>query len=72
MIFLLHRWIGIFIESLGNLILLAVALFGIISTDINGGDIGLALTYAFQVYNFVGIIFSEGHEILSNFHEHIK
>ncbi|VDI22201.1 ATP-binding cassette, subfamily C (CFTR/MRP), member 3 [Mytilus galloprovincialis] len=49
-------WIGIFIESLGNLILLAVALFGIISTDVNGGDIGLALTYAFQIIIAMNIV----------------
>ncbi|XP_076093490.1 ATP-binding cassette sub-family C member 3-like isoform X1 [Mytilus galloprovincialis] len=49
-------WVGIFIESLGNLILLAVAMFGIMATDINGGDIGLALTYAVQIIIAMNIV----------------
>ncbi|KAK3094622.1 hypothetical protein FSP39_004144, partial [Pinctada imbricata] len=49
-------WIGIRLEFLGNILILAAALFSIIQTDINGADVGLSLTYSMQIIyslNFV-------------------
>ncbi|KAK3095411.1 hypothetical protein FSP39_014366 [Pinctada imbricata] len=42
-------WIGVRLEFLGNILVLAAALFSIIQTDISGADIGLSLTYSMQI-----------------------
>ena len=46
---LFHRWIAIRIEFLGNLILLAAVLIAVTSDTLNGGQLGLSVTYAVQV-----------------------
>ena len=43
------RWIGVRLEFLGSLLVLAAAVFSIVQTGINGADIGLSLTYSMQV-----------------------
>ena len=37
------------IQTFGNLVVLAAALFAVLSTSLSGADAGLSLTYALQV-----------------------
>ena len=48
-IILNYRWIGIRLETLGNVIALLAAVFGLISDELNGAQVGLSITYAVQV-----------------------
>ncbi|VDI22202.1 Hypothetical predicted protein [Mytilus galloprovincialis] len=42
-------WIGMRIQTFGNLVVLAAALFAVLSTSLSGADAGLSLTYALQI-----------------------
>ncbi|XP_060602685.1 multidrug resistance-associated protein 1-like [Ruditapes philippinarum] len=43
------RWIAIRLETLGNILILAAAIFALISTGLNGAQVGLSITYALQI-----------------------
>ncbi|CAG2237466.1 ABC transporter C family member 12,ABC transporter C family member 9,Multidrug resistance-associated protein 1 [Mytilus edulis] len=43
------QWIGMRIQTFGNLVVLAAALFAVLSTSLSGADAGLSLTYALQI-----------------------
>ncbi|XP_045182658.2 multidrug resistance-associated protein 1-like [Mercenaria mercenaria] len=43
------RWIAIRLETLGNILILAAAVFALISTGLNGAQVGLSITYALQI-----------------------
>jgi len=45
----IFRWIGVIVEFLSNVLVLAAAIFAIVSDDLNAGEVGLSLTYAVQV-----------------------
>ena len=48
--FILHcRWLGFRLELVGNLIVFAAALFAVLTPDIEGGVVGLSISYALQV-----------------------
>ncbi|KAK3096100.1 hypothetical protein FSP39_023229 [Pinctada imbricata] len=49
-------WISVRLQVLGNLLVLAAALFSIIQTDINGADIGLSLTYSMQIIVALNVV----------------
>ncbi|XP_060579428.1 ATP-binding cassette sub-family C member 3-like [Ruditapes philippinarum] len=56
------RWIGIRLETLGNVIALLAAVFGLISDELNGAQVGLSITYAVQItitLNLVVLAISE-------------
>ncbi|CAG2221076.1 ABCC3 [Mytilus edulis] len=42
-------WIGIRIQSFGNLVVFAAALFAVLSKNLSGADVGLSLSYAMQI-----------------------
>lgn len=42
------RWLGVHLELLGNVVVLAAALFSVFS-DLNGALVGLSVVYAIQV-----------------------
>ena len=44
-----NRWLGVRLEFIGNLIMLAAALFSVLQTNTNGAAIGLSLSYSGQV-----------------------
>ncbi|XP_036368003.1 canalicular multispecific organic anion transporter 2 [Octopus sinensis] len=44
-----NRWLGIRLELVGNLIIIAASLFSILGSDITGGLVGLSISYALQV-----------------------
>ncbi|KAL7641498.1 UNVERIFIED_CONTAM: hypothetical protein RMT77_007369 [Armadillidium vulgare] len=44
-----YRWLSIRLELIGNLLTFFAALFTVLNRDINGGNTGMALTYALQV-----------------------
>ena len=43
------RWIGIRLETLGNVLILAASLFALLTEGLSGADVGLSITYALQV-----------------------
>uniref|UniRef100_A0A0L8GHH2 ABC-type glutathione-S-conjugate transporter n=1 Tax=Octopus bimaculoides TaxID=37653 RepID=A0A0L8GHH2_OCTBM len=43
-----NRWLGIRLELVGNLIIIAASLFSILGSDITGGLVGLSISYALQ------------------------
>lgn len=43
------RWIGVRIELIGNVIALLATVFGLISDELNGAQVGLSITYAVQI-----------------------
>lgn len=48
--FSFYRWLGFRLELIGNLITFAAAVFSVAERNIlNGGQVGLSLTYALQV-----------------------
>jgi hypothetical protein len=51
-VFYIYRWIAVRIEFLGNIILLAAIMIAITSDTLNGGQLGLSVTYAVQVKYF--------------------
>ncbi|XP_063420619.1 multidrug resistance-associated protein 1-like [Mytilus trossulus] len=42
-------WIGVRIQSFGNLVVFAAALFAVLSENLSGADVGLSLSYAMQI-----------------------
>ncbi|XP_050416421.2 multidrug resistance-associated protein 1-like [Patella vulgata] len=44
-----NRWLGFRLEFLGNIIVLAAAIFAVLATDLEGGLVGLSITYALQI-----------------------
>ncbi|XP_053387089.1 multidrug resistance-associated protein 1-like [Mercenaria mercenaria] len=56
------RWIGIRLEILGNVIAFLATVFGLVSDDLNGAQVGLSITYAVQItitLNLVVLAISE-------------
>ncbi|XP_052786369.1 multidrug resistance-associated protein 1-like isoform X1 [Mya arenaria] len=56
------RWIGIRLELMGNLIALLATVFGLVSDELNGAQVGLSITYAVQItitLNLVVLAISE-------------
>lgn len=49
----MYSWIGLRVESVGNLIILAAALFSVLTPELSGADAGLSLTYALQVTTYI-------------------
>ena len=48
--FLLFRWMGVWLESLGAFIVFFASLFSVIARDsLSGGDVGVSVSYALQV-----------------------
>ena len=47
------RWLGLRLEFLGNLVVLAAAMFAVVTPDLEGGLVGLSVSYAMQVSVFV-------------------
>ena len=43
------RWIGIRLELLGNILILAASIFALLTQDLSGAEVGLSITYALQV-----------------------
>ncbi|BFZ13432.1 hypothetical protein BsWGS_16472 [Bradybaena similaris] len=57
-----NRWLGWYLEFIGNLIILAAALFAVLSTDLEAGLVGLSVSYASQVtgsLNYLVRMFSD-------------
>ncbi|KAL8582638.1 hypothetical protein ACOMHN_028703 [Nucella lapillus] len=44
-----NRWLGFRLEFLGNLVVLAAAMFAVVTPDLEGGLVGLSVSYAMQV-----------------------
>ncbi|XP_052092541.1 multidrug resistance-associated protein 1-like [Mytilus californianus] len=42
-------WVGVRIQSFGNLVVFAAALFAVLSENLSGADVGLSLSYAMQI-----------------------
>ncbi|KAK7488019.1 hypothetical protein BaRGS_00020764, partial [Batillaria attramentaria] len=45
----IRAWLGFRLEFLGNLVVLTAAMFAVISPDVEGGVVGLSVSYAMQV-----------------------
>ena len=43
------RWLGFRLEFLGNIVVLAAAMFAVVTPDLEGGLVGLSVSYAMQV-----------------------
>ena len=43
------RWIGVRLQLLASILILAASVFALLTEDLSGGQVGLSLTYAFQV-----------------------
>ena len=43
------RWLGFRLEFLGNIVVLAAAMFAVVTPDLDGGLVGLSVSYAMQV-----------------------
>ena len=43
------RWLGFRLEFVGNLVVLAAAMFAVVTPDLEGGLVGLSVSYAMQV-----------------------
>ncbi|XP_070201853.1 multidrug resistance-associated protein 1-like [Littorina saxatilis] len=44
-----NRWLGFRLEFLGNFVVLAAAMFAVVTPDLEGGLVGLSVSYAMQV-----------------------
>ncbi|KAI8775250.1 multidrug resistance protein 1 [Biomphalaria glabrata] len=44
-----NRWLGMSLELLANIIILGSAIFAVVTPGINGGEVGLSVSYAIQV-----------------------
>ncbi|XP_076457656.1 multidrug resistance-associated protein 1-like [Babylonia areolata] len=44
-----NRWLGFRLEFLGNLVVLAAAMFAVVTPELEGGLVGLSVSYAMQV-----------------------
>ena len=61
----LYRWISVIAESIGDLIVFFAALFIILQKDtIDGGTVGLSLSFALQVNLTATLIYLSFMEIL--------
>ena len=47
--FILSRWIGILLEFLGNILILAASIFALVTNGLSGAEVGLSISYALQV-----------------------
>nr|KAG5700435.1 hypothetical protein BaRGS_010348 [Batillaria attramentaria] len=43
-----NRWLGFRLEFVGNLVVLAAAMFAVVTPDLEGGIVGLSVSYAMQ------------------------
>ena len=43
------RWLGFYLAFLGNIVVLAAALFAVITDDLPSGIVGLSISYALEV-----------------------
>ena len=48
-IVIIPRWLGFRLEFLGNCIVLAAAMFAVVAENLDGGVVGLSVSYAMQV-----------------------
>lgn len=62
-----NRWLGFRLEFIGNLISFAAAIFSVAERDIlSGVQVGLSLTYAFQITLFLNILVTSFCTLQSN------
>ncbi|XP_033748018.1 LOW QUALITY PROTEIN: multidrug resistance-associated protein 1-like [Pecten maximus] len=64
--FVSSRWLGVRLELLGNLLILAAALFGVFSPDQSGAIVGLSISYALQATSVLNVLVVNISDLQSN------
>eukprot|EP00106_Octopus_bimaculoides_P021554 XP_014788996.1 PREDICTED: multidrug resistance-associated protein 1-like [Octopus bimaculoides] len=62
-----NRWLGVRLETIGNLMVFAAAIFSVTGRDkITGGDVGLSISYALQIVTALSMMVSQWCNLQSN------
>ncbi|XP_069135573.1 multidrug resistance-associated protein 1-like [Argopecten irradians] len=64
--FVSARWLGVRLELLGNLLILAAALFGVFSPGQSGAVVGLSISYALQATSVLNVLVINISDLQSN------
>ncbi|XP_069135571.1 multidrug resistance-associated protein 1-like isoform X2 [Argopecten irradians] len=64
--FVSARWLGVRLELLGNLLILAAALFGVFSPGQSGAVVGLSISYALQATSVLNVLVVNISDLQSN------
>lgn len=64
---LANRWVGVRLEIIGSFVVLAAALFAVLDRDsVNEAMVGLSITYALQLSNFMSFLVRNMTEVETN------
>ena len=65
--FVANRWLAVRLEVIGNLVIFFAALFAVLSRDtLDGGDVGLSLSYSLTVTQYLSWLVTQMSEIETN------
>ncbi|XP_076273672.1 multidrug resistance-associated protein 1-like [Rhynchophorus ferrugineus] len=64
--FYANRWLSVRLETIGNFIILASAIFAVISKDINPALVGLSVSYALQITSTLNMLLRNVSEVETN------
>ena len=61
-----NRWLAVRLEVLGSLVMLFAALFAVLSTSISPATVGLSISYALSISNFLSMLVRQTAEVETN------
>lgn len=61
-----NRWLSVRLEVLGSLVMLFASLFAVLATDISPATVGLSISYALSISNFLSMLVRQTAEVETN------